>query len=313
MKKWWWFCFGLGLTGVGVLGARSFAQPDMNGVAVHMVVTVEAHKGPTVPVVNREDVLVNEGRERDKVTGWVPATGEHAGLEYFILLDDSSTASLARQLADLKNFIDAQPGTAKIGLAYMRNGTAMIEQNLTTDHALVASKLRLPMGIAAGDASPYFALTDLLKRWPASGNRREVLMATDGIDHYYGGGDMLDPYLSAAIEDAQRAEVVVSGIYTPGIGHFGHSYWRTYWGQLYLARLAEDTGGEAYYIGFTGSPVTFTPYLDDQASRLNHQYLLTFLAKPQKKAGLRPVKIKTEVPNAELVSASQVFVPAEPQ
>lgn len=51
-----------------------------------------------------------------------------------------------------------------------------------------------------------------------------------------------------------RAGVTVSAIYTPGVGHFGHSYWQTYWGQIYLSQLADETGGEAYYIGFSGPP-----------------------------------------------------------
>ena len=137
-------------------------------------------------------------------------------------------------------------------------------------------------------------------------------MASDGIDLYYGSGDMLDPYLETAIDDAVRAGIIVSAIYTPGVGHFGHSYWVTYWGQLYLAELAERTGGEAYYIGFNGPPVSFAPYLEDVTNRLGHQYLLTFLAKPQKKAGWQRVRVTTEVPNADLVSADKVYVPATP-
>jgi hypothetical protein len=192
----------------------------------------------------------------------------------------------------------------------MQNGIARVEQDLTSDHALAAKALRLPMGIGGVNASPYFALSDLVKRWPASNGRREVVMVSSGVDRYYGGNDMLDPYLSAAIEDAQRAGVLVSAIYSPGAGHFGHDYWQTYWGQLYLAKLADETGGESYYIGFTGPPVAFAPFLDDLASRLSHQYLLGFLAKPEKKAGLRQVKVTTEVPNADLVAAKMVYVPA---
>jgi hypothetical protein len=164
--------------------------------------------------------------------------------------------------------------------------------------------------VAGANGSPYFSVTDLLKRWPASTARREVIMASDGIDRYYGIGDLQDPYLDAAVGDAQRAGVIFSAIYTPGEGHFGHSYWLTYWGQLYLAQLAERTGGESYYFGFTGAPVSFAPYLDDFARRLTHQYLLGFLAKPPKKAGLQRVKIKTEVPKVDLVSADEVYVPA---
>jgi len=286
------------------------AQVPQGGVPVRVVITVEAHHGSTAPVINREDVMVYEGHDRDPVTEWVPAQGDHADLELFILLDDGSSTSLGRQLDDIRHFIDEQPATAKIGLAYMQNGTAKIEQNLTTDHAQVGKALRLPMGVAGINASPYFSLSDLVKPWPASSARREVIMVTDGIDRYYGAGDLLDPYLDAAIQDAQRAGIIVSAIYSPGIGHFGHSYWLNYWGQMYLAELTEKTGGESYYIGFTGSPVSFAPFLDDQRQRLTHQYWLTFLAKPPKKAGMQRIKITTEVPNADLVAPKEVYVPA---
>ena len=287
-------------------------QPSAgNGVPAHMVVTVEPHHGKEVPTIQREDVAVYEGKDRDTVTDWIPAQGEHAALELFIMLDDGSSASLGTQLQDLRKFISEQPATAKIGIAYMQNGIARVVQNPTSDHEQAAKALRLPMGIRGANGSPYFSLTDLIKRWPESTARREVIMASDGIDRYYGTGDMLDPYLDEAIAQAQHAGILVSAIYTPGVGHFGHSYWQTYWGQLYLAQLAEKTGGEAYYIGFNGPPVAFAPYLEDLADRLNHQYFLGFLAKPPKKPGLQPVKLRTEVSNADLVSADRVWVGAE--
>lgn len=302
------------LAGLALLSASSLAQqaPAANGVPVQMIVTVEARHGAEIPVITKQDVMVYQGRNRDQVTDWLPAQGDNAGLEFFILLDDGSGMSLGSQLDDIRHFILDQPSSTEIGIGYMRNGTARIEQNLTSDHALAAKALRLPLGIRGANASPYFSLSDLVKHWPQSGSRREVLMVSDGIDFYYGSGDLLDPYLAAAIEDAQRAGVLVSAIYNPGAGHFGHSYWRTYWGQIYLARMAEETGGEAYYIGLNGPPVAFAPYLSDLASRLNHQYVLRFLAKPQKKAGLQAVKLATEVPNADLVSADRVYVPGAP-
>lgn len=298
-----------------LFAARSLAAqavPAANGTPVQMVVSVEARHGSNVPVIEREDVMVYEGRDRDKVIDWVPAQGDHAGLELMVLLDDASSISLGSQLEDIRQFITAQPASTQIGIAYMQNGIARIEQNLTADHAQAAKALRLPVGISGVNASPYFSLSDLIKRWPASNNRREVLMVSDGIDRYYGAEDMLDPYVAEAIEDAQRAGVMVFAIYSPGVGHYGHSYWRTYWGQLYLSQVADETGGESYYIGFTGAPVSFVPYLDDLTHRLGRQYLLSFLAKPQKKTGLQRVKLMTEVPNAELVAADRVLVPGTP-
>jgi hypothetical protein len=291
--------------------ATSLAQPaPANGMPAHVLVTVEARHGNDVPLITKEDVMVYEGKERDTVTDWVPAQGDHAGLELFILLDDSSNISLGSQLQDLAQFIEAQPPSTKIGIAYMRDGTARIEQNLTADHAQAAKALRLPIGEAGVNASPYFSLSDLIKRWPQSSDRREVLMVSDGIDRYYGSLDLQDPYVGTTIDDAQRAGIVVFPIYSPGVGHFGHSYWQTYWGQLYLAQVAEQTGGESYYIGFNGAPVSFVPFLDNMTHRLTHQYFLTFSAKPPKKAGFQKIRVTTEVNNADLVAPSRVYVAA---
>jgi hypothetical protein len=294
------------------LGSQTLAQPapNTNGTPVHMIVTVEPRKGSEIPVVNREEVMVYERKERDQITAWVPAQGDHAGLEFFVLIDDGAGSALDTQLADIKKFIVALPATAQVGVAYMQNGIARMEQNLTSDHDLAAKAVRLPLGYIGANGSPYFSLSDLAKHWQPDGNRHEVVMISNGFDPYYGTGDPLDPYLASAIEDCQRAGILVSAIYAPGAGHFGHSYWLNYWGQIYLAKLTEETGGEGYYIGFMGPAPDFSPFLKDVANRLNHQYLLTFLAQPQKKSGLQPVKLRTELHNVDLVSAAEVYVPA---
>jgi hypothetical protein len=273
-----------------------------------MVVTAEAHHGSDVPVIQLEDVMVYQGRDRVKTTDWIPLHGEHAALELFILLDDASGTSLGSQLEDIRRFINAQPATTRIGVGYMRDGTVAMAQNLTDDHAMAAKSLRLPIGVAGINASPYFSLSDLIKRWPEAPVRREILMVSDGIDRY-GSSGASDPYVDQAVEQAQRAGIVIFSIYTPGAGHFGHTFWRINWGQNYLSQLSDETGGESYYLG-SEAPVSFVPYLDDLSRRLLHQYLLTFLAKPVQKASMQSVKLRTEVTNAELVAADHVYVPA---
>ena len=138
-------------------------------------------------------------------------------------------------------------------------------------------------------------------------------MVSDGIDRYYGSGDLQDPYLDAAIDNAGKARIIVSAIYTPGAGHFAHSYWQSYWGQIYLSELADKTGGEAFYIGFTGAPASFAPYLQTLQTRLENQYLLTFQPKPEKKPGWRQIRLQSEVSGVDLISAGRVWVQAEPR
>jgi hypothetical protein len=287
------------------------AQQATGGFASHLVVTAEPKHGNTVPEINRNEVMVYEGRDRDQVVDWVPAQGDHAALQLFILIDDSAGDSLGSQLQDIRQFINGQPPTTQIGIAYMQNGIARIVQDLTNDHPAAAKALRLPMGQVGANASPYFSLSDLIKTWPATTARREVFMVTDGIDRYYGIGDLQDPYLQAAIDDANKANIQISAIYNPNVGHFGHSYWLTYWGQIFLSRVADETGGEAYYIGMTGAPVSFAPFLEQFGRRLQHQYLLTFIPKPQKKSGWQTIRLTTEIQGVDLISAGRVYVPAE--
>jgi hypothetical protein len=286
-------------------------QASTNGVPAHLVVTVEPRHGSDVPAVSRDEVMVFEGKNRDTVMDWIPAQGDHAALELYLLIDDETDTNLGVQLDDLRKFITAQPATTKVGVAYMQDGMARIAANLSDDHAAAAKVVRLPMGVAGANSSPYFSLSDLIKHWPASKARREVVMVSDGIDRYYDNNDLQDPYLEAAIDDATRAGILVSAIYSPGAGHISHSYWQTYWGQLYLSALAEKTGGEAYYIGFNGQAVSFSPYLADVSKRLEHQYLLVFEASFPKKAEWRQVRLRTEVPNVDLVSAGRVWVSPE--
>jgi len=305
------FITGVVLAVAAIAGGLSSAraqQASSFGVPVHVVVTVEPRHGSNVPVINSEDVMVYQGRDRAKVMDWIPLQGERAGLQLFILIDDAASTSLGSQLEDVRQFINAQPSTTAIGVAYMRNGTAEILQNPTNDHTQAAKALRLPLGDPGGSGSPYFSLVDLIKRWPEGPVRREILMVSDGIDRFGGNGPS-NPYVDSAIEEAQRAAVIIYSIYTPGVGHYGHSFWRMNWGQNYLSQLSDETGGEAYYLGFD-APVSFAPYLDDLSHRLTRQYLLTFLAKPERKGGFQQFKLRTEVPNAELVAADRVYVPA---
>ena len=292
--------------------ARSHEAP-ITGTPVQVIVTAEARHGMKAPAIPREAVFVMQGHDRLEVLDWLPAQGDQAGLELFILLDDSSGFSLASQFEDLRMFIKEQPSTTFVAVGYMHNGTVETVVKFTTDHTAAGKALRLPFGSAGGVASPYFSLQELIKEWPMNPARprREVLMITDGIDRFGGSGPS-NPYLDSTVELAQRAGILVYTIYAPGVGHDSHSFWRMNWGQNFLSQLSDETGAEAYYLGF-GAPVSFVPYLDDIAHRLSNQYLLTFAAKPEMKAGMQKFMVNAEVPNAELMSADRVFVPASPQ
>jgi hypothetical protein len=290
------------------------ASAQAGDVPVHMVVTVEPRKGGQAPALSPDDVKVFQRNNQDPVTSWVPLQGDRAGLQLFILIDDNSRSILGLQFSDIAKFILEQPASTAIGVGYMRNGTVFTVQNMTTDHALAAKSLRLPIGPGAS-TSPYLSLADLMKRWPETSDRREILMLTSGNDPLGGGfsnDPFTNPYLQTAVDHAQEGGFIVYSIYFPsGVGGGGRGRGRgglrTTLSQTGLDVVSQRTGGQAYYLGF-GAPVNIAPYLQDVSERLKHQYGLTFMAKSTNKPRLEPVKVKTETPNTSLITAEEGYV-----
>ena len=60
---------------------RANGQNTSPGTPVHMVVTVENRHGTKLPEITREDVVVTEGHDREKVTEWLSAIGEQRRFE----------------------------------------------------------------------------------------------------------------------------------------------------------------------------------------------------------------------------------------
>lgn len=305
MKRLLFLATAIGMSAVPGFGEDRTAAAR-EAAQVQMVVTVEARRGADVPSLTQDDFAPFQGKDKLPMTGAVPLQGADADLQLFILIDDAASWTLGSQLADLRRFINAQPVTTAIAIGYMREGTVQTAAKMTTDHSLAAKAVRLPSGISS---SPWLSLSELIKYWPESPGRREVLMVTSGTDPLGDMGPVDNPYLDSAIADAQRAGIIVYGIYVPAEGHTGHSFWRLSWAQSHLGQMADETGGEAYMMGF-GQPVSIAPYLADLTGRLSHQYRIAFLAKTEGKPGLTAIRLTTEVPNAEIVSANRVYVPA---
>jgi len=279
-----------------------------------MTVTLSGVTGNLPPAITRDQVTVQQNRNRMPILKWVPARNEHAGLDLFILIDDACDPRLGSQFSEIKSFITAQPATTSVGIGYMRNATVQIAQNFTNDHAQAAQALRLPMANPGAFGSPYLSVIDLMRRWPEHPNRRVVVMVTDGIDRARssrprGRLSTLLPDVDSASDVAQRTGTLVYTIYFPGVGHVQRNFWEANNGQMGISRLSDVTGAESFFLG-TQAPVSFRPYLDQIQTDLGNQYLLTFGAQPARNEGLQSVSVETDVTGAELVSADSVWVPA---
>lgn len=274
-----------------------------------MTVTANVAEGKRIPQIDADDVTVKKGKERLKVTEWVPAKGEHAGLELFFLIDDASISSLGLQLRDIDQFIKSQPATALVGIGYARNGVVELRQDFTADSAKAAAALRLPLGNVGAYGSPYLSLADLMKRWPETSNRREIVLVTDGLDRAHRGRNALfNPDVNYAADVAQRTGTIIHTIYYPGIGDWRRHYFEVINGLSALEKLSAMTGGESFSLG-RHAPVSFTPYLDNLQRILDNQYLLTFEVRPDKKSKLHYVDVSTGVAGADFATPDAVWVP----
>jgi hypothetical protein len=324
-------------TAAALLLAMSFAPAvraqDKDAAAAtataHVVVTAETVRGDANPAaLTAKDVQLKSGKTALKVAGFLPAQGDNAGLQLFIAIDDTCTTDLGSLLSDIRAFVQAQPKTTVVGIGYMSNAQTKIVQNFTDDKDLAAKAIRLPLGQLSSMDSPYLSLQDLVKRWPVSKLRREVIFITDGIDRLrnFGGGggsfggaglgprsginnySNMSPDVDATSRAAQRAGVIVFSIYAQGVGSSGRSFWSATIGQSGISQISDETGGESFILGVQNVP-SFQPYFTTIQRILNNQYFLIFQVTPLKKADLRPIKATTEIPNTEIVSAKNALFP----
>ncbi len=288
----------------------SFArqQTAEPGVPVSVLVTLERKRGKAIPPVEQQDVAVHEGKDQRPVRGFAPVG--QAPMQLLLLLDDSARSTFDTELPTLKQFVNSLPANTEVAIAYMRNGMAAFTQNFTADHATAANAIRVAYGAGGADVSPYDSLTDAVKKWPAGNTaRKEAIVISSGIEGLGGGYYPDNPYVSAGINSAVRAGVVVYTIYDPSVGHLGHSFWRNTWGQNFLSELSDETGGEFYTIGF-GSPVSFQPFLDQILLQMQHQYRLDFEARPENKPGFQPIRVTVLNKDASVAAPDKVYVRA---
>jgi len=272
-----------------------------------VVVTEEPKRGKTIPPLTYDDLRVTQGKEKLQVTALEPLVGTK--LQLLLMIDDSAAESFNTEIRSLKDFVMAQPPNVEVAVGYMRNGMTQMTSNFTSDHAAAANSIRLAMGRGGDDVSPYDSLTDVVKKWPQTdARRREIVMISSGVEGLGGGFSPDNQYVNAGIASAQKAGVVVYTIYSPSVGHAGHSFWRATWGQNFLAQLSDETGGEFYQVSL-GAPVSFEPFLKSILEAQQHQYLLTFIPHPQSKPGLESVHITVLEKDASLAAPDKVYVP----
>jgi VWFA-related protein len=302
----------LGLAVVSIsIAAMGQGAAQQEGVPISVTVTVSSKNRNAPPAIPQNEVVARQDGSVRRVISWAPAGASGAGLDLVVLIDNSVTSNISNRWDELRDFLRQQPANTQEGIAYANFGSARFEQELTGDHDKAAKALRMPGTNPGANTGIYDAGRDLIKRWPASKNRKAVVLISDGLDFNNGGSSPdpdRNPSLESLIEHAQQAGVTFYAIYARGAGEPSQDTILVSRGQGCLDRLAKDTGGESFIGGLT-TPVSLEPFLQDIAKELGQQYILTFAAKAPSKAGYSHLKVVVETKNVEILAPDRVYVP----
>jgi hypothetical protein len=197
-------------------------------------------------------------------------------LNIAVLIQDDLVPQVGNELGVTRRFIRSLPKGSQVMVGYITSGALQVRQPFTTDLEKAARSLRIPAGSTISSPyNPYVEVIEALKKFKSEGpNANAILLISDGLDTSRGfdstaAGHTLD--LERAIREANKRNVAVFSFYAPTVGLTSRSRLAASYGQSSLNRLANETGGRAFFQGATGF-VTFDPYFARLTETLNRQY-----------------------------------------
>jgi hypothetical protein len=196
-------------------------------------------------------------------------------LNLAILIQDDLVSRVGNEIKVTRQFINHLPAGSQVMIGYIRAGSLQVAQPFTTDLAQAGKALRMPVGsTAASPYNPYVELRDALKQFPAGGtNRNAVLLVSDGLDTSHGfdySSSVNSHDLRRAVIEAKKRYVAVYTFYAPSVGLTSHNRLAVSFGQSALTRLADETGGRAFFQG--SDFVTFDAYFERLSKTINERY-----------------------------------------
>ena len=194
-------------------------------------------------------------------------------LNIAVLVQDDLISQVGNELGVTADFIRSLPSGSRVMVGYITTGSLQVRQPFTSDLDKAARSLRIPRSSTSASAfNPYVEVIEALRNFnPDWQGKNAVLLISDGLDTSRGfdvtsSAHTLD--LERAIKHANDRNVAVYAFYAPGVGLTSRSRLAASYGQNSLNRLADDTGGKAFFQGTTGF-VTFDSYFEHLRRRLN--------------------------------------------
>lgn len=255
---------------------------------------------PEPELQNIGDLFVTEDGDPQIVLS-IRAIGTSSPLTLAVLIQDDVVSSIANEIRPIRDFTTRLPRGSRVLVGYLRTGSLQVRQKFTSDLEKAAKSLRAPVGFAsAAPYNPYVEVIEAIRRFDSQpSGRRAILLVSDGLDLSHGvdsssAGQSRD--LQRAINEAQRRSIAIYAFYAPTVG--GRDSLLAANAQGSLLRLAEETGGRAFFQGM-GAPVSFDPFIRELTASLDKQIAVTYLSTHTEK-GFHRIQVRSTTAGVEI-------------
>jgi hypothetical protein len=194
-----------------------------------------------------------------------------------ILIQDDLVARVSNEIDTTRDFIRSLPGGSRVMVGYITTGSLQVRQPFTTDLEKAARSLRIPIASTSASAfNPYVEVIEALRKFDSeeknhdAKNQNALLLISDGLDDSRGfDASVLQSLdLQRAITEAKRRDVPIYSFYAPSVGLTGRNRLAASYGQSSLSRVSSETGGKAFFQGF--SFVSFNSHFERLVDALNN-------------------------------------------
>ena len=261
----------------------------------------ELRENQAEEIVQADRLIVREDSEEQQILSIRSVSDTPISIAF--LIQEDLTGNFNLQIRDIQDFIRGLPKGTRVMVAYSRAGSLDVRQRFTDELEKAAKSLRIVGGNSSfGPRSPFDGVSDLVGRFEGvPSGRRAILLFSDGLDTSQGTNlaSISQSFeLDQSILKAQRKSVAVYSFYSPTTtSESGNSIF-VLAAQGALAKLADETGGRAFYQGSI-APISYLPFFKDLTLSLNRQFSLTYLSTHMKK-GYHKIGIMSTNPEVKI-------------
>ena len=200
-----------------------------------------------------------------------------APINLAVLIQDDLVSRVANEIHTTRDFIRSLPAGSRVMVGYITTGSLQVRQPFTDDLEKAAGSLRIPASNTSATAfNPYVEVVEALRKFDSevknqdSKNQNVLLLISDGLDDSRGfdSSVLQSVDLDRAIRKAKQADVQIYSFYAPSVGLTSRSHLAASYGQSSLNRVSNETGGKAFFQGF--SFVSFNSHFERLIDALNN-------------------------------------------